>query len=96
MGIKSIRLDTKVAGVRECKLPHSSADHVMPEGKCPECGQEEWKVQGGETTRGHDTYSAPARCVLCGERVGTLVVKMDTLFGLEEDERVLHGRARVY
>ena len=30
------------------------------------------------------------------ERLGTIVVKMSTIFGLEEDEAVLYGRCRVY
>ncbi len=38
-----------------------------------------------------------ALCYLCDELVGgVLVVEIDTLFGIEEDRRVLMGRPRVY
>jgi len=96
MGIKAIKLDTGVGDVRDCTQPHPHADYVLPSGACPACKATPWKIQGGEVTRGHDTYTAPARCVACGERVGALQVQVSTLFGLEEDERVLYGRCRVY
>jgi len=53
-------------------------------------------VRGGEVTIGHDTYTAPCQCCDCDEIIGTLVVKVSTIFGIEEDARVLNGRYRVY
>lgn len=44
----------------------------------------------------YDTLTGPAECARCRTRVGTLVVKVPTMWGIEEDRRVLHGRARVY
>ena len=40
--------------------------------------------------------SAVAVHVRCGAEVGYLLVEFDTIFGLEEDARVLNGRPRVY
>jgi hypothetical protein len=50
----------------------------------------------GTEKRDHDTVESEAGCVRCGKTIGRLVVKFDTTFGLEEDERVLRGRPRVY
>ena len=65
---------------------------------CPHCkAAAPMAVRGGgirETT--HDTYIADARCVQCGEPMGTLRAKVDTIFGIEEDERVLNSGCRVY
>lgn len=53
----------------------------------------------GHGTRigGHDYYSARGRCVQCGTDHGELRAYVATLFGIEEDRRVLeYGRCRVY
>jgi hypothetical protein len=60
-----------------------------------------FKVQGHNPRRGpgaaaHDEYHSDAECCACGERVGTLVVKVSTVFGIEEDERVLAGPWKVF
>ena len=55
------------------------------------------QVQGnGESVESRDTYRADAHCLACGETIGVLRVKMSTIFGIEEDKRVLNGRCRVY
>ncbi len=41
-------------------------------------------------------YEADAACASCGKHVGILRVEVSTLFGVREDEAVLHGRCRVY
>lgn len=46
--------------------------------------------------RGHGTYTSDAGCVACKLVTGKLVVTVDTLFGIEEDERVLGRHYRVY
>jgi hypothetical protein len=62
---------------------------------CGWCGS--MHVRGtGKSIESRDTYRADAVCFDCGASRGVLRVKVDTLFGLEEDEAVLHGRARVY
>jgi hypothetical protein len=68
------------------------------DGACPGCGTEPFLVQGdGLRRHTHDTYRANGRSKCCGDAVGYLFAKTDTLFGLEEDDAVLrHGRARVY
>lgn len=48
------------------------------------------------TEDGYDTITGRAECARCRSKVGVLTVKVVTLFGLEEDRRVLHGRPRVY
>jgi hypothetical protein len=50
----------------------------------------------GTEKRGHDAVESEAGCVACGKTIGRLVVKFDTVFGLEEDSRMLNGRPRVY
>lgn len=72
------------------KVPFIGAEYVEVEGVC--CG----RVHGrGIRATTHDTYVAEAECE-CGKRVGTMHTKVSTIFGIEEDERVLYGRARVY
>lgn len=60
------------------------------------CGGEHLVVRGGEPTIDYDTYTSKAVCAACGEHLGELKVKVSTLFGIEEDRRVLNGRYRVY
>jgi hypothetical protein len=86
---------------RSASLPHEGANHVRVDGPCPACGAEDAGAfaclgQKSEQVIGHDTIEAPALALCCGATVGRLVVKLGTLFGVEEDRAVLHGRARVY
>ena len=92
---------TDAGAQRPCTVPFAGCDYALARGACPLCEASEseaFKVQGvvGSMTRGHDRYVSDARCVACGAVVGKLVAVMNTLFGLEEDEAVLHGRCRVY
>lgn len=86
------------APARAARCPYFNADHVIVEGACPVCKATPFSAGGvkGTMARGHDTFEARAGCLVCGVVSGKLVVKVDTIFGIEEDERVLHGRARVY
>ena len=70
----------------------------VAQGKCPACGAEPFQVQGNGTHRMPDdrTLRAGGRCRNCSEAVGYIYARPNTIFGLEEDERVLHGRCRVY
>lgn len=63
---------------------------------CPHC-QEPLEVQGtGKRISGYDTYTADAVCVKCQRLVGELVAKVNTLFGLEEDNRVFSMGVKIY
>lgn len=78
-----------------CTLPHKGAPSV--EAAAPACACGSVWVRGlGDDERGHDTITTRAVCAGCGARRGKLVVTVDTLFGIEEDERVMNGRCRVY
>lgn len=71
--------------------------HVTIE-RCPSCNTEPCDVRGtGITNHDYDTYYAPAKALCCDQPIGTIELKVDTFFGIEEDEAVLvHGRCRVY
>lgn len=85
------------AAGQKAKLPYPTAQHVDVSGACPKCDASPWRAQGaGDRQRGHDTIDERCRCLECGAIVGRIVVTVDTIFGIEEDERVLNGRCRVY
>lgn len=77
------------------KLPYEGAKYVTTDAECPSKGHY-LDVAGGDPNVGHNTIEAPAVCCACKEHVGTIVVKVSTIFGIEEDARVLNGRCRVY
>lgn len=82
----------------EAKLPFNGADHVaVKDLLCPSC-KAPLRAKGtdGPQLRDRDTYSSRAVSTCCGEAVGTICAQVSTIFGIEEDERVLHGRCRVY
>jgi hypothetical protein len=83
--------------VRRVSMPEGGEDRATAEGACPHCGATPFVVSGcGVTSKGHDTYYADARTRCCERPAGQLQLKVNTLFGIEEDERVLRGRCRVY
>jgi hypothetical protein len=65
---------------------------------CPKCGESPLQVHGdGQSVSDDDRYYRSrgfSKC--CGELVGEIRAYPNTLFGLEEDERVQSGRYRVY
>lgn len=77
-------------------LPYQGCQHVEVDGTCPSCGTKPWKARGGQPETGYDEYRAQAQCLSCDKIVGTMIVKVSTIFGIEEDDRVLSGRYRVY
>ena len=93
-------MTTKVVLVREGKEIHltPSGDSALLAGACPKCGAESCWIQGGDMRIGSDDrhYASTGVALCCGERVGEIRAYPDTLFGLREDEAVLHGRPRVY
>jgi len=79
-------------------LPSQNSKYVEIEELTCECNLQKLQVLGDETKQIiHFNYiNAPAHCNNCGVYKGQLKVTIDTLFGLEEDNAVLNGRARVY
>ena len=67
------------------------------EGQCPGCGVTPFLIKGTGIHK-HDerTMRAGSHCVACDDPVGYVYARVDTIFGLEEDRRVLAGRCRVY
>lgn len=72
-------------------------DHVRIECPCPHCKASPLLARGtGIRSHDHDTYYADAVALCCGKPIGRMSTTVSTIFGIEEDERVLNGRARVY
>lgn len=87
-----------IGGVtHKIKTPYEGASYAdVLEMVCPHCG-EELRVQGtGRRITSRDTYAASALCVACETVVGELRLKVDTLFGLEEDEAVFRLGVKIY
>ncbi len=90
--------------VRACTVPSPGVDYVVAEGACPEpkCragghGGPPFHVSGATAQEVDDhELQAKARCRTCGAVVGVLAVDEITLFGFDEDRRVLGGPWRVY
>lgn len=94
-----VELEPSDGGTRiEAQVPFHGATRVEVGTPCPSCEREApLKLVGkGTPERGHDTYTCRAEALCCGATLGKLIVTMSTIFGLEEDERVLNGRCRVY
>jgi hypothetical protein len=79
--------------------------HVATVGECGEyvtiaaclsCHTARPQIRGaGITHHDHDTYYARAVARCCGAAL-RMETRVDTIFGIDEDERVLRGRPRVY
>jgi hypothetical protein len=84
--------------VHAANRPNPESNFVVVDIPCPHCKSAPLEVRGrGKPERGHDFYKNTDTITLCcGEAVDWIRVKLDTLFGLEEDERVLRGPWRVY
>lgn len=92
------------SGVRVAAKRPDGADFVLIL-KCPnpKCNAAPCRVRGdGVRHHDHDTYYVRAIALCCTDQtqivdIGGMRVKMDTLFGIVEDEAVLtYGRPRVY
>jgi len=79
----------------EARPPTPDASWVETGIECPSGGHY-LDVRSDTRIRHERHYEGPgAYCMACKRKVGTLVVKTDTLFGLDEDEAVAR-RGRVY
>lgn len=76
----------------------SSSAQVKGMECCPRCKAKGPVRVAGKNLRieSHDTYASDGLALCCMKRLGTIRAVMSTIFGLEEDERVLNGRPRVY
>jgi hypothetical protein len=79
---------------------YEGATAVEAAGACPYCARTPFMVAGSgrrlDPDHSHDTWLADAGCLACKAWVGYLRAKVSTLFGIEEDERVLRGACKVY
>jgi hypothetical protein len=77
--------------------PYEGASHAdVPGQNCPHC-KKELRVQGtGKHIKSFDTYASVGICVACEKPVGEIQAKVNTLFGLEEDERVFSMGVKIY
>lgn len=70
------------------------------EGSCPGCGSSPFLLRASKPEiYDRSTLRGNGHAVCCGDPVGFVYAKKDTLFGLEEDRAMLspdHQRARVY
>ena len=72
-----------------------SGDHAIVSGlTC--CGDTVRAMGRNMRVVGDRRYESDAVSQCCETPLGTLVVEPATLFGIAEDEAVLHGRCRVY
>lgn len=72
-----------------------SGDHVTVGGLT--CCGETLRARGVDCHTVDDRrYEARALAVCCGVEVGTIVAEPSTIFGIEEDRRVMNARCRVY
>lgn len=82
-----------------CRLPFVGAESVVTKVVCGhngECLSHFVRGNGQNRTETQYEEEEDAVCVLCKTPRGRLHVKLDTLFGRDEDQRVLNGRYRVY
>ena len=73
---------------------YPGAEHVTAE-NAPACECGARTFYGGPVVENYDTIEADAYCASCKAKRGRIVVKVDTLFGIEED-RAVGQRCRVY
>jgi hypothetical protein len=68
---------------------------TIPGATCDHC-RKPLEVVGRHPERDDRSMRSRAHCAACDDHQGLLVVEFSTLFGAEEDDRVLNGRPRVY
>lgn len=102
MAAVRVTLTDHTGKVHRVKPPYKDAAFVATNLTCPHCGEENMKVAGTgkhiDPDHRHDTYKAQAvhDDEHCRGHVGVLRVKVNTLFGIEEDERVFSMGVRIY
>jgi hypothetical protein len=86
---------------RVATVPFTGAEHVIVNNtECPNPECRGYSVRGNGKNRIETDWTEEEDAVCaagaCGEPRGRLYVVLETLFGREEDNRVLNGRWRVY
>jgi hypothetical protein len=88
---------------RKAHQPYDNARHVEIDMLCPngclhKAAPQPLKISGsGIKHCSHDTYYADAVALCCMKKIGTIEVRVSTIFGIEEDEIINSGRyGRVY
>jgi len=74
-------------------MPPPSAPYAEVPEPCS-CGCD--VVAGRDPVEDHDTITSRAWCPVCEAARGVLVVRVSTIFGLQEDRAVTDGPWRVY
>lgn len=77
-------------------VPYEGAQYVKTGQPACACGGSTFAGVRGTRDSSDRHMEEDAGCCECGAKVGRIRVDFDTLFGIEEDERVLRGRCRVY
>jgi len=88
-----------VRGKKHVAVVNSNGESVRVNVDCPACGETApIAVAGTDMHRSDDdlAYESTAVCLKCKRAIGTLRAEPNTVFGISEDERVLHGSWRVY
>jgi hypothetical protein len=80
----------------ECTLPYDGCVWVETPAACG-CGAFPSRIRSDGYDTGHDFVRGAAYCFDCKLERGHLRVEFSTVFGLEEDDRVInHSRCKVY
>lgn len=88
--------------VHKIKAGEAGAEATATKLRCPHCGEENILVSGTgksiDPDNKHDTYRADAvhASAKCAQRIGVLRAKVNTLFGIEEDEAVFRLGIKIY
>jgi hypothetical protein len=84
---------------RRASVPYAGCEFVIVNNsECPNSKCRGYSVRGNGKNRVQSQYDEEedAVCAACFTPRGRIHVKLDTLFGRDEDNRVLNGRCRVY
>lgn len=84
----------------EARVPYEGCQYVVVDSMHCECAPREplfvAGIKDGLREKSDRHIVSKAGCARCKGGCGDLRVDFDTIFGLEEDDRVLNGRPRVY
>jgi hypothetical protein len=83
---------------RKLKPSTTECRYGIAEGACPHCGASPFYVAGdGKRIADRDHYEAQGYCAAeeCWDKVGTIIAKVSTIFGLEDDEDLYREAARL-
>ena len=76
-------------------IPYANAQYVEVSAPCL-CGSVAIRGNGRDREETQYNEEETAICATCGTVRGRIHVDLDSIFGRDEDRRVLYGRCRVY